>query len=416
MNLDRFLIRIAYAKNRFKDQGIFWSLKELIYRTGTLMGWLFFLPFTLLLHLLGFRRLPIFTDRIGHLASEMDCFLKLKELGQIDTSGKRFFVLAPSQKVSNACLLNYWRSFITIIDNPIACWFLEVMTQNFFMRFEVTNYVLAIGGAAQYYEVQAKWADRMPLLTLNINHKMIGDMFLEKVGIPPDAWIVCVHAREGAFSPKDESVHQYRNMSINSMLPAIKEIIARGGWCIRMGDSKTIPLSPMNGCFDYAHFNEKSDELDIYLCARCSFFLGDSSGLFIVSSIFGKPSALTNQIPFASTGFSPKDICIPKLLRKKDSTEFISSKEILNSELSNFRMTRMYIEAQIEWVNNSSDEIRDLVLEMMDFLDGNYPLQIKNDLMEDGFFKHLKPWHYCYKTSAKISPAFVNRHKFIFQS
>lgn len=51
------------------------------------------LPLTLLLHLMGYRHVNVFTDRIGHLALELDCLIKEQQLGLI--SARKWLLLAP---------------------------------------------------------------------------------------------------------------------------------------------------------------------------------------------------------------------------------------------------------------------------------------------------------------------------------
>ena len=407
-------VRFMYALNRVRDEGGFWAIKELALRALLWLAWSSLLPLSLCLHLAGYRRLAVTTQRIGHLAAEVDCFLKKIQLGQIDVAGKRFFILAPNHKVANACLLNYWRDYLFVIKNPIACWLLELMTRGPVMRFGVQNYVLAIGRAAEYFSVQAIWAERHPLLQLRSDHKAFGDHFLAQMGLPYGAWFVCVHARDGGYSVWDESVHSYRNVTVEHFIPAMKEIVDLGGWCIRMGDDSTKPLNPMKGVIDYAHHQARSAELDVFLCASCRFFLGNTSGLFLVSSVFGVPSALTNQAPFAATGFMTGDLSIPKRLRRLGHLDFMTAAEILASPYSNFRMSRFYAEAGLELIENTADEIRDLVLEMIDSLEGRSRETAEVALLRKSFNNNLKPHHYCYGAAGKISATYLLRHRSMF--
>jgi putative glycosyltransferase (TIGR04372 family) len=234
------------------------------------------------------------------------------------------------------------------------------------------------------------------------------------MGVPEGAWFVCVHARDGSHSTWDESAHEYRNMTLENLLPAMREIVSRGGWCIRMGDSNTKPLVPMTGVFDYAHHPRRSAELDVFLCAKCRFFLGNTSGLFLVSSIFGVPSALTNQTPFAATGFRPGDLSIPKRIRRLEQSGFMTSSEILRSPIANFRMSRFYAEAHLELVENSAEEIHELVVEMLDTLDGRFHEVADVALCRAGFTTNLTPEHYCFGTAGKIAATFLLRHRTMF--
>jgi len=411
MVLKTWIVLIQYAVNRLMEERLWWVAKEIALRILLWLAWLCLVPLTLTFHLAGYRRLPVLTQRIGHLAAELDCFFKLVRLNQIATQGKHYFILAPAHNVSNASLLDYWRDHITVITHPVACRVLEIMTRGLLMRHEVKTYVLAIGRAARYFQVCAQWGYRPALLQLKLDHEARGNRFLADLGLSEDDWFVCVHAREAGYSSWDESVHDYRNTTVSFLFPAMQEIIDRGGWCIRMGDESMKPLEPMRGVIDYAHNKARSAELDIFLCARCRFFLGNTSGLFLVSSIFGVPSALTNQTPFASTGFRQGDLSIPKHIRRLGHTKFLTSAQILDSPISNFRMSRFYLRAQLELVENSAEEIKDMVFEMLETLEGRFREDPEVDLYRAQFSGRLRPEHYCYGTVGRISATFLLRHK-----
>jgi putative glycosyltransferase (TIGR04372 family) len=414
MTLRRLRLRLSYAVNRARDEGLSWTARELALRGGLWLAWLCLIPVTLPLHAAGYRRLPILTQRIGHLAAEVDCFLKKMHLNQIDTAGKRYFILAPQGKLANPCLMDYWREHITVVSHPVACWLLGLMSRSVLMRHDIHNYLLAIGGAADYYSVEAQWAERPVLLKLRSEHRRLGQRFLRDMGMPEGAWFVCVHARDGGYSTQDESTHDYRNMSVENLLPAMQEIVARGGWCIRMGDVTSQPLGPMINVVDYAHHPARSAELDIFLCASCRFFLGNTSGLFLVSSIFGVPSALTNQTPFVSTGFRLGDLSIPKRIKRMGQSEFMTSEEILRSPIASYRMSRFYVDAQVELIENSAEEIHELAQEMLDTLDGRFQEEPDVALCRARFTKNLTPEHYCFGAAGKIAATFLLRHREMF--
>lgn len=415
MTISQLGLRMWYAANRAREEGLWWTTKEVYFRASLWMVWFCLIPVSLPLHLLGFRRLPVLTQRIGHLAAEIDCFLKEIQLGQIDIARKYYFVLAPESRVANLCLLDYWREHVTVVSDPFLCWVLGLMTRGPLMRHDIQNYVLAVGCAAKYYSVSAVWAERPALLHLRSEHKARGEKFLAEVGVPTSAWFVCVHDRDIGYSTKDERVHAYRNTTVENLLPAMREIVARGGWCIRMGEPSTKPLPAMVGVIDYAQHFSRSAELDIFLCASCRFFLGNTSGLFLVSSVFGVPVALTNQTPFAATGFRPGDLSIPKLIKRRGNSEFMTSVEILSSPISNFRMSRLYSDAQLELIENSEDEILDLTLEMIDTLEGRFNESPILDKYRAAFTHYLTPNHYCFGAEGQMAGNFILRHPNIFK-
>ena len=173
-------------------------------------------------------------------------------------------------------------------------------------------------------------------------------------------------------------------------------------------------MPKMERVIDYAHHPARSPEMDIFLCASCRFFLGNTSGLFIASSVFGVPSALTNMVPFASMGFSPRDLSMPKLIRSSRDARLLKASEILGSPVANYRMSGHYRETGLELIENSADEITDLVEEMLENLDGKATRGEAVDELQSRFRSLLHIDHYCYGSASNVSARFLARHRHIF--
>lgn len=71
-----------------------------------------------------------------------------------------------------------------------------------------------------------------------------------------------------------------------------------------MGDTTMEPLPFLPQVIDYAHHPLRSPRLDIILCARARCILGNTSGIFLVGSIFGVPSA-ANMVPMSVSLIKP---------------------------------------------------------------------------------------------------------------
>jgi putative glycosyltransferase (TIGR04372 family) len=373
------------------------------------LGWLILLPISLLLHFVGWRRLPIITERIGHLAAEPDCFLKLQALGEIPPF--KFFVLAPRHRLSNRAFAEHWKAHLRVIENRHACAVLSVMTCGWLMRHEVSPYVLTLSGSARYFQVNARWAGRSSILRLRPDEQRAGNEALRRLGIPDGAWFVCVHAREPGYSADDERVQDYRNVDIHTFIPAMQEIVRRGGWCIRMGHPSVQPLPHLEGVIDYARHPMRSAELDVFLSASCRFMLASTSGLFLMSTAFGVPCALTNMVPTAAMGFGASDLSIPKLLWSERDKRLLEFDEILRSPVAGFRMSSLFRDAGIEVVNNTAEEIEELTIEMIDRLEGQGTRYAEADALQDHFRSMLKPEHYCYGAASRIGARFLQRHR-----
>lgn len=365
------------------------------------------------LKMLNFRVPDFFVTRIGHLLVEPDCYLKEELLGLIPKY--RVVMLASKQEVANRAVLWHWQRYFIVISNPIVVKLLRPLSWHPLTRLDVSKYAVAINKTAVFPKIQALWADRPPLLKTDPEDRERGQKALEEMGMPPGIWFVCVHSRDGGYSPSDEHLHSFRNSRFEDYLMAIEYIISLGGICIMMGDPTMRPAPKMQGLIDYAHHPMRSEWLDLYIAANCRFFLGNTSGAFYMSSVFGVPAACANMAPL-STVFpcGQKDIGIPKLYREASSGRLLSFKEILDSPAANFRFSSQFEAAGIELVNNTPEEIRDLVIEQ--FERSSFPsfMYDKDDEELQNRFRALfRPGHYMYGSASRVGRAFLKRYQYL---
>ena len=198
-----------------------------------------------------------------------------------------------------------------------------------------------------------------PLLELTKEDNEYGDKYLEGID-----WYVCLHVREpgGRWNhPQDK----FRNCDVNTYIPAIKSITDKGGYVIRMGHPEMTPLPEMPNVRDYALSKERDLGLDIILCARCMFFLGTSSGLYAIAMAFGVPVVLTNVIAPAGIYYlTSQDMFIPKLFKRNG--ELLRFDEMLDPLISTIHEQYHYDRHGLEIIDNTSEEIKDLVDEMLE--------------------------------------------------
>lgn len=407
--LAQWSARLGVRVDRAVQEGVWRTSAELLGTAAAGVVWAFLLPATMVLHLAGFRRLTVLVGRIGHLAAEPDSFLKARALGMVRPG--RYFMLAPQRAVANVAMLDYWRSHITVIEKPALCWLLSAMSRWVLMKHDMSRYVLKLDASQDIYRINAAWKGRPPLLKVSSADLAWSDGQFEALGLPAGSWFVCVHVREPGFSPADESAHSYRNSDPLALRPAMAEIVRRGGWCVRMGDPTMTPIDPMPGVIDYAHHPLRSARMDVLLCARCRFFLGNTSGLTLVSSVFGVPSALANLIPVSAQAVLPSDIGIPKLVRDLRSGRILSFADLLCSPKGDFRYSRLYRKAEIEAVENTPEEILGLVVEIIDRLDGTFEPEPDDEILQSCFMSLFRPGHYAYGTAARIGADFLRRHR-----
>lgn len=401
------LFNIIYT--HFKHRGLFSLLKVAFGILFKELLWLLMLPLIICLHLIGYRRLIVQVGHIGHLASEIDALLKENRLGKIDIS--RMFIACNIKRVANKHLLTYWDDYIPVYTQPLLVFFACIASRHFFLRSDLSDYISTHFGQQKIYKVNHDWGNRPPLLSLRKEDKEWGEAMLETLGIPKNSWYVCLHMREGGYLPHHEMYQSHRNVDIQNCNLAIKEIISKGGYVVRMGDVTMTPYEPLEGFIDYALHPLKSERLDLVLCAKAKFFLGCTSGLVFLSRVFGVPVAQTNMIPVEALGLSSHDISIPKLLRCKKEGRLLTFNEILGSSIGKYYYSHEYVKNEIEVIENSPEDILDITKEMLERLDSAY---VENEVFQyfsNKFLSMFDDNNYSKGSSAKVSGAFLFRHK-----
>lgn len=390
---------------RWREYGSAWIVRRLFLKVLRLSIGLLLQPFALIAHRIGLRKVSIGERHIGHLVSEPDCLLKMVKLNLLP---KKHYVLSVSpEEVVNPCLLEYWRQHFPVVTNGFLRYLLWAASEYGLIKLDVGEFVATERGSAFYYEVLARWGNRPPLLTLSSSHRERGRDALGRLGVPNGAWFVCLHVREGGYAPEFEEIQRYRNADIEHYRLAIQTIAAMGGWVIRMGDPSMKPLAGLPRCIDYAHSKEKSDWMDVFLSAECKFFLGNTSGLFFLSTAFGVPCALANLTPFAAKAFGPNDIYIPKLLKDKKTGRYLSFSEILQAPVANFRYAKLFSDAGIDMEENSPEDIDALVREA---LLGCAPVSGDEERVSR-LNQLFQPGHYGYPSSSRMGSSFLAKYQ-----
>jgi putative glycosyltransferase (TIGR04372 family) len=374
---------------------------------------LIYTPIAAILSILKIKFPDFFVERIGHLVCEPDCFIKENLL---KTHGiPRAIILAPRPKTANQELLKHWSKYFVIIQNPVLVSFLRPLQRHPLTKFPTFRYVTALNHSADVFQINTNWGARPALLQLESSDNERGYDALRRMGVPDGGWYVCVHAREGQYSPVDEHLHSYRNISIDDFEKSIAYITSKGGVCIRMGDASMTPASKIPGLIDYARSEFKRDWMDLFLAANCRFFLGSNSGAFAMASVFGKPCAIVGMAPLSVAPFRPPDIFLPMLYKSVTASQVMSFRQILQSSSSTFRIAEEFEKAGIALIKNTDDEILDLTIEQLDRTQGNYLLREDAERLQRKFKGLLKPGHYCYGTAARIGDSFLRKYQHLLE-
>lgn len=400
--MKNFLLQISYDFKRVQNIGLSYIINKVLSKFLLLFTSIILIPFAIILHIMGYRIASPFTNRIGHLSIEPDCIIKDIFLGSLNVRPKKILLLSPQKVCANYHLDKYWGDIFTLVRSPVLIWLLKGLSFFKIASINTKNYVRNIGGNQSCFQIYSRWGDKPPILKLSAEDEEYWLTICRELGMPTNAWYVCIHARTGSYSEIDESIQSYRNCNIENYNLAIKEILSRGGWVIRIGD-KTMPaIKPKERVIDYAHSNLKSERIDVILCAKAKFILGCSSGLACLATVFGTPCAITNLVPVSNLWFTKKDLSIPKSILSDGGKKRWTIVEILNSEASNYQYKKLYDDASLTLIENTEEEILDLTLDMFDKIDNieddKNLIQLKTNISNI-----LKPHHYSYGSQATIS-------------
>ena len=311
---------------------------------------------------------------IGDLA-QIDCQIKLHRLDP-NLPWETIVLLENENKVANKHLLQYFRKHIRVISHLSEIGIDDTERHHFT---EPLHIYRGLDGKFDFWfhvyrNVQKKWdyERRPPVLVLTQADEDFGSAMLRSMGIPRNSWFVCLHVREFGF--KDDSNDPFtatRNSDISNYIPAIKKIIEAGGYVIRMGDSTMKPLPNMEGVIDYALSKYKSERFDIFLCAKCKFFAGTSSGLRFVASSFGVPCLITNLSPPALMPFAKNDLILPKSYVRFEDGGKLSSQESLTSPIGYIVDYDSLTNRGFKIVDNNPDQLSRSFSHMISSLNGS---------------------------------------------
>ena len=317
--------------------------------------------------------------RYGEMANKLDLYVKARALGLVPPI--RAFLTAPPEQVVNACFMNYWRDqasdVFTVLSDPKE---IAAAIEAHSGCAHHLDYVRLPNGRVEFREmaypvIQKAWDDqkRRPVLTLTAEHRARGRTALKRLGVPDDAWFVCLHVREssshGENVPWNPNAH--RNADIETYGPAIEAVVARGGYVIRMGDPSMKTLPPIKNVIDFAHLDDaiRNDWMDVFLLAASRFIVGMSSGPPFVGWTFGVPIIGTNWFPLGYWPFAARDIFVPKLLRRSDG-RFLNIRDSVATPIAGTPHPSFYKARGLDVIDNRSEDIAAATTEMMDRLDG----------------------------------------------
>jgi len=344
------------------------------------------------------------SEHIGHLAGNTEMYLCRRDAGMDNPRAfDIFYYMAPAP---NQQLKKMWDRTLHI--SSVA-------------RYLYRINLLLPGGETHQIPLPLRWGDfdvhglmnHTPVhLCFTPEEERRGREMLQAMGVPEGAPFICFLARDSAyyksaFPDVDADPSDLRNSSIHDHIPAAEEMTRRGSFAIRMGAAVNEPLQTTNPMIiDYAT-RYRSDFTDIYLGAKCLFYIGDQSGFDAIPVIFRKPVATVNlvQIQRPKT-WSPdglfitkklwlqkkrrfmtfREIFDPKKIWLKEEQRSLTFLEIFEHQMDGVVRSIQFEQLGIDVVANTPEEITALAVEMDERLKGTWQTTEEDEELQRRFW------------------------------
>ena len=357
------------------------------------------------------------SDRIGHLATDVDLFMRRNQLNGPARRASHVFIAG---NPANEQLLRMWRRKLTIIESerlnflwrrlePIAAKtpFLQPMPMH-----SNEHYEFAMGDVS---------------LSFTENEEVEGRRRLSDMGVGERDWFVCFHARDPGYIATRTGFGQaqyrpsYLDCSIDNYVPAMQWVAAQGGFAIRVGAGVDRPLPDLGPrAIDYAT-RCRTDFMDIYLSAKCRFFVGSTSGLFSIPLMFNVPIAIANYCPYIFVTPGRGTLYMPKLLRRQSDKHIIPFPELRAAGLFDESMARRrelrdgktYESLGLEWVDNEPQDVVGLCMDMVDQLEGKLTAPYADQLQK--MYRDLYVGPNASPHGGRLGPRFALRHAHLIE-
>ena len=336
------------------------------------------------------------SGRIGHFAKEVELYLNDLDTG-INIPKKKhidFFFLKNNQ-VANRQLEKMFRKTIRIWPTFFLHPFYKL--SQFMDIFLLNNNEHRIKFTLRDYNNLLEKIK--PHLKFTDQEEAEGQNFLQNLGFKKNDKFVCLLVRDAGYlnrhqkssneDPSRFAYHNYRDGNIDRYVLAAEELAARGYYVFRMGINVLKKFNLSNPkIIDYANLKIRSDFMDIYLGAKCTFCISTVAGFDEVPTIFRKPIAFVGVAPLALLESHNKDsLIIPRRHISKKTKKQLSISEIFYSNVATSLYSKEYDFNNIELEENEPEEIRDLVIEMDERLKGSWKVGSEDLLLQKKSWK-----------------------------
>lgn len=411
-----------YIVNNIKTKGFAYTFFRLIKKLISFEAIIIY-PLTFILCILIRIIKPIFFIRFGcmyaakygPLSANTEMNLCEQELG-LQPKNTDTFNIYHTGSISFICnkqLFKMWKRIVRVY--PKSRYFWNVMNS---FSFGKEHIIQAKKGSRDIYNL----LERSPIhLSFTKEETKTAKKSLLKMGLNKNDKFILIINRTQRYLDEtlpgnlDLTHNSFRNSSINDLLPAAEMLVSKGNTIIRLGEKVGDILKTKNSkIIDYDRRGFRTELLDIYLSANCKYTIGasDTGGLAVAGWNFRKPmininfSSIEHLVPWLPSWL----FCFRKYWLK-DEKRFMKIKEMINSGAGSFYSYKQYEKKGIELINNSKQQIMDVVNEMELRLAGNWQDNDDDKQLQNRFWSHFKSSKYHGIVRSRIGANFLRENK-----
>ena len=309
------------------------------------------------------RIIKLLSERIGHFLTEsMQSYFLLKDKSPDETI--LFWFYEPAAN-------SFW-SRVVKRNLPIYQWIKHLYFWNVKLGLNLT--LFQTHNSKEYSRDINGNFERQPGFNFLPDEDNFAKNWLIKKGWKEGEPFVCLLVRDSKYldtlySKWDWTYHSYRDSNIDDYLPAIKWLLEKEVWVIRMGKEMHKQVSIENKkLIDYPFCEDQDDLMDVWLFANCSLCISTLCGADYISDVYRRPLLLINFLPLIDLLSWSNAMFAPKKLLWVDTGKELTLIEHLQN---GFYLTQQYDEAGINVKNLTPDEMCQIVKECWSNLEGD---------------------------------------------
>jgi len=355
-------------------------------------------------------------ERIGHLIANTEQYLRELSLDPEKSRRLPIFVAGPP---ANRQALDMIKRRVRVLESAPARLFYMLGLRPWIegTRFDAR---LAEDFQAEETDFFHSFNSAPPQLRFLPQEEERGRRLLQELGVPEGGRHFCFHARDSAYlavahphqTREQWAYHDFRNGAIANCLPAAEALAAQGMTVLRMGHTVDNPIRTTHPrIIDYAA-RRGSDFDDIYLISHAKFFLGNTSGVTAIAHCFGVPTAMANLVPIGGwPSWLKSDLFITKKFWSREQDRLLSFRELIAAGADRWHSAAEFEKAGITLIENTAEEILELVLEMNARLDGKWAERPGDQALQDRFRALIPDGRLLKKFPSRLGADFIRKNQ-----